>query len=82
MRSHRGKPAIDLLIPDMSKCVACHAPAGAVPVPGGASTACTECHRYHNDDHPEQGLGAKARRGEIEQTLKQFLSGGLGAKSP
>ena len=65
------------LLPGIKECAACHAPEGGrVPSqPGGASTACTECHRYHNGDQPEQGLGARARRGAIEHTLESFLRG-------
>ena len=46
------------LLPSITQCVACHAPAGSLLTgqPGGASTACTECHRYHNGDQPDQGL--------------------------
>jgi hypothetical protein len=57
--------------------VDCHAPAeiGNGRVRGGASVACTECHRYHNGDHPTQGLGATARRGVTGMSLEQFLSG-------
>ena len=36
--------------------------------------ACTECHRYHNGDHPFQGVGAAARRGAAELSLERFLS--------
>ena len=69
-----------VLLPGIYRCVSCHAPADGQnrSQPGGASTNCTECHRYHNGDHPEQGLGARARRGEVEQTLERFLSGGRG----
>ena len=58
------------LLPGISQCVACHAPAGGRERLSRAerARACTECHRYHNGDHPEQGLGASARRGEVEQT--------------
>jgi hypothetical protein len=67
-----------LLLPDAGQCVSCHAPAtteGGRPR-GGASTSCVECHRYHNDDHPAQGIGATARRGTAEMTVDQFLNGG------
>jgi hypothetical protein len=65
------------LLPGINTCVACHAQAGSQQAgqPGGARTACTECHRYHNGDHPEQGLGARARRGDVEQSLDSFLKG-------
>jgi hypothetical protein len=65
------------LLPDITQCLACHAPAGSQKAgqAAGASTACTECHRYHNGDHPEQGLGASARRGTVEHTIESFLRG-------
>jgi hypothetical protein len=66
------------LLPGIDTCVMCHAPArgwfGAGP--GGARTACVECHRYHNGDLPDQNLGATARQPEIKQTIERFLSGG------
>jgi hypothetical protein len=65
------------MLPGIDTCVKCHAPAsgwlGAGP--GGVSTSCVECHRYHNGDHPEQNLGAKARRGELEWTISELLGG-------
>ncbi len=75
---HSRQNGDQVLLPGIDVCVSCHAPAGGQDPtrPGGASTGCTECHRYHNGDHPEQGLGARARRGEVEQTLERFLSGG------
>jgi predicted CXXCH cytochrome family protein len=45
-------PAIDV-------CRQCHAPAS--PSGGGARHDCVECHRYHNGDHPQEGLGARER---------------------
>jgi len=66
------------LLPGISRCVSCHAPEGSSQ-PLRASAACTECHRYHNGDHAEQGLSARARRSVIQQTLEQFLKGGLPA---
>ena len=65
------------LLPGINTCVACHAPAASRQAgqPGGARTACTECHRYHNGDHPEQGPGARWRRGDVEQSLDSFLRG-------
>jgi predicted CXXCH cytochrome family protein len=66
-----------LLLPDITNCVTCHTPSSGLNTgePAAARSACTECHRYHNGDKPDQGLGATARRGPIEQTLEQFLSG-------
>jgi hypothetical protein len=65
------------LLPGIETCVKCHAPAsgwfGAGP--GRVSTACVECHRYHNGDNPTQNLGAKARRGALEWTIDELLGG-------
>jgi hypothetical protein len=75
-----SKDRDDLLLPNVGQCVTCHVPAttqGGRPR-GGAGTSCVECHRYHNGDHPAQGVGAKARRGTAEMTVDQFLSGGPG----
>ena len=58
-----------MLIAGVKTCRACHAPAGMkVELPSGQPAAaagirhgCVDCHRYHNGDHPLQGLGAPAR---------------------
>jgi predicted CXXCH cytochrome family protein len=65
------------LLPEIIQCLNCHTSSGSPQTyqSGAASSACTECHRYHNGDHPEQGPGARARRAAIEQTLEQFVSG-------
>jgi predicted CXXCH cytochrome family protein len=64
------------LLPTIETCVKCHAPAGNQSAePAGASTACVECHRYHNGDNPQQGLGARARRGKPDLAIEQFLRG-------
>lgn len=65
------------LLPNITQCVACHAPSGSLwaAQSGGASTACTECHRYHNGDRAFEGLGARVRRGEVEQTIEEFVRG-------
>jgi hypothetical protein len=69
------------LLPAIDTCVRWHAQARSINAAesiGGASTACVECHRYHNGDHPEQSLGAKARRGEVNMAIDEFLRGALG----
>jgi hypothetical protein len=66
------------LLPSIEQCVDCHAPSttrGGKPV-GGAGVSCVECHRYHNGDHPAQGIGARARLGKAQMAVDQFLSGG------
>jgi predicted CXXCH cytochrome family protein len=67
------------LLPDVKKCVECHAPATIqVGSPkGGAGVSCAECHRYHNGDHPAQGTRARARFGTAKMTVEQFLRGGV-----
>jgi predicted CXXCH cytochrome family protein len=58
-------PAIDV-------CKQCHAPASRNG--GGVRHDCVECHRYHNGDHPHEGLGAAkrdpARRLDVPSLLK------------
>jgi hypothetical protein len=66
------------LLPNIEQCVDCHAPSttrAGRPV-GGAGVSCVECHRYHNGDHPAQGVGARARLGKAEMAVDQFLIGG------
>lgn len=73
-----------VLIAGVKTCQACHAPAGMpVQLPDGtiASAAgirhgCTDCHRYHNNDRPLQGLGAPARDPKTPLDLAEFLRGG------
>jgi hypothetical protein len=63
----------DVLIPDRDTCVQCHAPkakAGTL----GARHNCTECHRYHNGEHPTQGIGAAKRRPKKLRDIDDFLS--------
>jgi hypothetical protein len=84
---HQGvresKDQTKLLLPGIAQCVDCHAPAetrGGRPH-GGAGVACVECHRYHGGDHPQQGLGAAARRGVADLSLEQFLDGRAASRS-
>lgn len=63
-------------------CRACHSPAGTrVPLDGkeisggGARHSCTDCHRYHNGDHPLQGRGAAARNTAKPLDLTEWLKG-------
>jgi hypothetical protein len=66
------------LLPGVAECIDCHAPAAVRNglARGGVSAACTECHWYHNGDHPAQGLGATARRGAAPLSLERFFGGG------
>ena len=52
-----GNPPVEkepVAILGLENCKTCHAP-------GGVRHGCTDCHAYHNGDHPLQGRGAKAR---------------------
>jgi hypothetical protein len=76
----------DVLMPSISDCRTCHAPAethrGAL-VRGGARFDCVECHRYHHGVSPLQGIGALARQVDAEQrrTVEEFLRGSTAADS-
>lgn len=72
-----------LLLPKANDCVSCHAPFTLRNGRslGGAGVSCVECHRYHKSDEPGRGAGATARRGALEMTVDQFLSGGLAPRS-
>jgi hypothetical protein len=67
------------LLPGIARCVECHAPERMVEGSsrGGAGVGCTECHRYHNGDHPGAGIGTRARRGAQRMSIEQFLRGAL-----
>jgi len=62
----------------VADCRTCHAAAGTEdghPV-GGVRHGCTDCHRYHNGDHPLQGRGAPARApAEPRASFADFLRG-------
>jgi hypothetical protein len=80
---HKGAPQSKdqsgSLLPGVAECIDCHAHATVRngQARGGVSSACTECHWYHNGDHPGQGLGATARRGTVPLSLEQFFRGGV-----
>jgi hypothetical protein len=65
------------LLPGIDTCVKCHASTRSqtATASGEASTACALCHRYHNGDQPDHGLGAPARRGALEMTIDELLMG-------
>jgi hypothetical protein len=72
-----SKNNTDVLLPGIAQCVQCHGPrtGRGGKTQGGAGDSCTECHRFHNGDHPLQGIGASPR-GVIERrTIDQFLGG-------
>jgi Cytochrome c7 and related cytochrome c len=67
----------DVLVPGIATCRQCHAPlrsSGGLTT-GGARFDCTECHRYHDGDHPLAGLGASRRSALEELDIQRFLSG-------
>jgi hypothetical protein len=74
----------DVLLPGITNCIQCHGPATEAggKVRGGAGASCTECHRYHNGDHPLEGIGTSSRGVDVRQTIGQFLRGTRKAASP
>ncbi|MBX9579572.1 MAG: hypothetical protein K2X87_04620 [Gemmataceae bacterium] len=82
-----GRPIVEnepVQITGVGSCRACHAPAGTVVETGPGTTvaalgvrhACTDCHRYHNGDHPLQGRGAAARDPARPLSADEFRRGG------
>jgi hypothetical protein len=73
----KSKTSTDVLLPGKKQCVECHGPAAGrgSEVRGGAEDSCTECHRFHNGDHPLQGIGASARGVIQPRTIDLFLQG-------
>jgi hypothetical protein len=70
-------------IAGIESCRQCHGPPrsrvepGGQRVPaGGVRHGCTDCHRYHNGDHPLQGRGADARNSGKPLTPGEFSRGG------
>jgi hypothetical protein len=67
----------------IDSCRACHAPTGTrVTLPdtttivaGGIRSACTDCHRYHNNDHGLQGRGAARLFPDKQLEPTEFLRG-------
>jgi hypothetical protein len=60
--------ATDVLLPPMEQCLECHSAGGDQAAgergrsrSGAAGSSCTTCHRYHNGDHPLEGIGASSR---------------------
>jgi hypothetical protein len=72
-----------VLIAGVDSCKQCHAPAGTKVdlgggrsfVGGGVRSECAECHRYHNNDHPLQGRGARARDPVAPLSVEEFFRG-------
>jgi hypothetical protein len=67
----------DVLLPGIDTCRRCHSePTGTrAAARGGARTDCTECHRYHNGDHPLEGIGAVRRDARAGYSIKEFING-------
>lgn len=67
----------------VESCKACHSPTGTrVTLPdksaiagGGVRHGCTDCHRYHNNDHGLQGRGAAVLYPMKPLDLSEFLRG-------
>jgi hypothetical protein len=67
-----------LLLPGIEICASCHGTVRSEDrhVRGGAGSHCTECHMYHNGDHPLQGNGASARGVADRRTVNELLNTG------
>ncbi|MBI3411763.1 MAG: hypothetical protein HY040_25815 [Planctomycetes bacterium] len=65
----------DVLVPNRGNCLQCHAPRGVISgkLQGGVRFDCVECHRYHNGDHPWQGLAAPKRGVEKLQSIDELI---------
>jgi hypothetical protein len=62
----------DVLLPGIASCRECHAPrSGAM---GGIRFDCAECHRYHQEDVPVHGRGARQRAPSEPSSIRRFLS--------
>jgi hypothetical protein len=71
-----------ILLPGIENCASCHRPAGSEGgrARGGAGSRCTECHLYHNGDHPLQGNTASARGVVDRRTVLDLLNLGADAR--
>jgi hypothetical protein len=68
-------------IAGIESCRQCHGPrragaGGGAAALGGVRHGCTDCHGYHNGDHPLQGRGAGARNPGEPLTPHEFSRGG------
>ncbi len=79
---HEGAPNsktnTDVLLPGRDNCLKCHSHSRVVNGEklGGVREDCTTCHRYHQGDVPEAGLGARARGPKEFRTIEGFLEPG------
>lgn len=73
-----------LHLPGKDNCAQCHAPEyklldakdNSLKLRGGVRHGCTDCHRYHNGDHPLQGSATSSRASRDPQLeLEDFLRG-------
>lgn len=65
----------------LSTCQTCHGPDrqqiqnhdGRSFVAGGVSARCTDCHTYHNGEHPLQGRAAEARMPKTAREIEDLF---------
>src|SRR5262249_37057604 len=69
-KADASRTSDDVLVPGIDTCLKCHGPADSNNGSGGASNACTECHRYHVGDGPHH-----ARGGLTSWTSEEFQRG-------
>jgi hypothetical protein len=81
--ARKSTQSSDVLLPDVDNCRTCHAPSSGSlfagkssgPNRGGVRHECVTCHRYHNGDAPDAGLGAAARGVKTRRSIQDFLDG-------
>jgi hypothetical protein len=81
-RASASSQSSQVLLPGIEICASCHGTAGSEDgfSRGGAGSRCTECHLYHNGDHPLQGNGASARGVADRRTVLELLNAGADAR--
>ncbi len=77
-----SKVNADVLVPGVDNCLSCHGPVRTEDgrPRGGASSDCTECHRYHGGDQPLAGIGAASRGVETRLRIDDFIRTGVAAE--
>ena len=86
--ARESKESIDILIPGVESCRKCHAPSSSSGrwvssnvAEGGVRFDCTECHKYHDADHPLKGKGALSEAGTSVRDVAAFLKGSEGGSN-
>jgi hypothetical protein len=72
----KSKDSKEILLPGIANCRDCHSKSRFEngEKRGGVRYDCTTCHRYHQGDVPEAGLGARARGPAKPRKIDEFLN--------